>query len=370
MYKFILFLFYPGFVFLSSSNYLVHSLKSMKLSSATFAAIIAYTALTNAAPAPVGSQKNQLEVRQVDHEALIAQIESLSAYKVKRDSISDELQKREYEIVTEVLSALNDTNYAPKIIKYLATNSVTKPITVNTIVAVLKSGKVDLSAVLSALVDSGLINTVIGDVISDCTIYEKLFALAKSLISNLKEKVTEKIEEGVTSFTSKRDNLPSIAASEDAAIFDKRADSDSVVINLLQSLGNSGLASSVVESILTDSSYIPFATELIEAVLSSDALDITDVISAVKESGLLGSLFKQIFSKQTLQDVTTTAFAAYKGTCDDSSSSSSTSSSSSSSGSSDSSSGSSDSTTTTTASTNPCKKRRRRRRRHVNAYNN
>lgn len=328
----------------------------MRLSSSAITAILAYTTFIEAAPAQVEAN-GAVAVRQINHAELISKIEAFSEYKSKRESLTDELDKREYEIVTEVLSALKDTNLAPQIIHYFATNSTFEPIVVNVIVGLLKSGLLNFDSLLSALVDSGLINTVIGQAISDCSLYQSLFSLAASLIKNLASKVETLIEEGVDKFTSKRDDsaLPAVAQ------FDER-DTSEVVINLLQSLGNSGLAYSVVKSILTDSSYIPFAVDLIKQVLANNALDIGEVLSAVKESGLLGSLFKQIFSLSTLETVVTTAFAAFSGDCGNPTGTTT---------SKGATTTSKAGTTTTinggtsTATTTPCKKRRRRRRREV-----
>lgn len=338
----------------------------MRLSSTAITAILAYTTFIEAAPAQFEAS-SELAVREIDHKELIARIEAFSEYKNKRDSITDELDKREYEIVTQVLSALNDTNLAPKIIHYFATNATFEPIVINAIVGLLKSGLLDFDSLLSALVDSGLINKVIDDVISDCTLYEKLFSLAASLIKNLASKVEDLIEEGVEKLTSKREDVALPAVVQ----FDERDTSD-VVINLLQSLGNSGLASSVVKSILTDSSYIPFAVDLIKQVLANNALDIGEVISAVKESGLLGSLFRKIFSLSTLETVVTTAFAAFNGDCGGSLGTATTTGKATTTAKAITGGQATTTTTkggffaTTTPTTVPCKKRRRRRREVLN----
>lgn len=359
----------------------------MKFSNTYLTAILAASIVTEAAPAKVeSSNTNELQVaKRITLDELIAKLDALAASKSKRDEASTDLEKKEYEIVTEVLSYLNDTNLAPKVIKYLATNKTLEPITISTIVAVIKSGLLNLNTLLDALVQSGLVNKVIEDVISDCSLYAKLFSLAKTIIGDLADKVEEKL-----SSKSKREvDLDSAHAQlvakrkldliEDLDI--EKRDSEEVLVNLLESLGNSGLASSVVKSILTDSSYIPFAIDLVGAVLASGSLNISKLISAVKSSGLIGSLFRQIFSLNTLQTVATNAFAAFEGDCGSTSGSSGSSGSGSGSSSSGSligdllgggDKGSSGTTTTSTvgsgSGSNPCKKRRRRRRRTTNFY--
>lgn len=325
----------------------------MKVSTTSLAAVLACAASVAAAPASV--EANDIVVkREAQLLSVIASLDELTTQKAKRDAISQELSQRDYAIVTEVLSALNDTDLSEDIIHFLATDPTLSNITVLTVVAVLKSGLVNLDTLLSALVQSGLINQVIQDVISDCQIYVDLFTLAESLISGLVQKVEAVILDGISSL--KREDT----FQTDVAMLAERATVNPIVLNLLESLKNSGLASSVVKSILTDSSYIPFAEKLIAGILASDALNILDTISAVTDSGLLGSLFKQIFSLSTVETVVTNAFAALSGTCNGGKvplggSSSGGSSSGSGSG-------------TKTPSTNPCKKRRRKRARRTN-YN-
>ncbi|EGV61095.1 hypothetical protein CANTEDRAFT_132135 [Yamadazyma tenuis ATCC 10573] len=289
----------------------------------------------------------------------------LQNFKDKREETLSTLSKREYQIVTDVLKALNDTELAPKIIHYLATNSTLQPIVISTIVTVLKSGLLNMTTLFNALDQSGLVTTVVQDLISDCSLYVSLFRTAEGIISDLVSKVQSAINSSKRDLKAvqrqeKRTALKSVL--EARSNLDARLDLDEVVVNLLQSLANSGLASSVVKSIITDSSYIPFAESLISAVLSSNALDLGELVDAVENTNLASDLLKSILNVNTFDTVVTNAFAAFSGDC-------STSSGSGSSGSSaaTTSAGSSGSTSTTTT-TDPCKKKRRRRRRRAN-YN-
>lgn len=319
----------------------------MKVSPTSIAAVLACAASVSAAPASVDASdvvvKREAEIRTV-----IASLDQVAVQRARRDAMLEELSKRDYAIVTEVLSALNDTDISQEIIHFLATDPTLSNITVLTVVLVLKSGLLNLETLLSGLVQSGLINQIIQDVISDCQIYVNLFKLAEGLIADLVPKVEELIELGLSNL--KREDT----VANEVAVLAQRDTVSPVVLNLLESLKESGLASSVVKSILTDSSYIPFAEKLVAATLASNALNIPETISAVTDSGLLGSLFKQIFSLSTVETVVTNAFAALSGTCNGGQVPLN--------GSGGSGSG------TTTPSTNPCKKRRRKRARRTN-YN-
>lgn len=276
-----------------------------------------------------------------------------------------EIIKRDYAIVTDVLTAINQSQLAPKILEYLVTNENLEPIVVNVLIAVMKSGLISLQSVLDALVSSNLAVNVINDLISDCSLYAELFNAAAQVISNLAEKVEQKISEGVSSLITRDVNDNSLEAF--IANVDKR-DLDDVVNNLLDSLYKSGLATSVVKDVLTNSAYIPFATDLIKAMLANNLIDIGSIIDALKQSGLITQLFQEFLNWGTLQTVAETAFAALAGECSGSSSGGSgTSTPSTGNGGSGSGSGSG-SVTSNVGSADPCKKRRRVRRRRRSNY--
>ncbi|CCG22558.1 hypothetical protein CORT_0B08540 [Candida orthopsilosis Co 90-125] len=299
---------------------------------------------------------------QPDLAALSAHVEN---YRVKRDAIDMEIIKRDYAIVTDVLTAINQSQLAPKILEYLVTNENLEPIVVNVLIAVMKSGLISLQSVLDALVSSNLAVNVINDLISDCSLYAELFNAAAQVISNLAEKVEQKISEGVSSLITRDVNDNSLEAF--IANVDKR-DLDDVVNNLLDSLYKSGLATSVVKDVLTNSAYIPFATDLIKAMLANNLIDIGSIIDALKQSGLITQLFQEFLNWGTLQTVAETAFAALAGECSGSSSGGSgTSTPSTGNGGSGSGSGSG-SVTSNVGSADPCKKRRRVRRRRRSNY--
>lgn len=336
----------------------------MKLTTSTLAIVVAYSAAVGAAPTNL---ETSVEKRN-DHTQLTEALRDLQTFNNKRDTISSQLDKREYEIVTKVLAALDDTQMSPKVIHYLATNEKLQPIVIKTLVAAIKAGSANLTAIFKALDESNLIVTVVNDLISDCSFYVSLFDIAKKIIAGLEQKVESLIKEGISKI-SQRDleviQYQKRAASQAAALetdFDKRG-LDDVVVNLLNSLGQSGLATSVVKSIITDSSYIPFAVELMKEILASGALSLSQLVTALKESNLVGDLLKQILTVDTFKTVAVNAFAAFFGDCPSATSvitapSGYTSTPGTGSGSSS----GSNSGSGNSAAVNPCKKKRRRRR--------
>ncbi|CAK9438485.1 uncharacterized protein LODBEIA_P27090 [Lodderomyces beijingensis] len=302
---------------------------------------------------------------------LQALVDYINNYKSKRDAIDSEILKRDYQIVTDVLTAIDQTQLAPAILDYFVSSPTFKPIIIDVLIAVMKSGIISLQAVLDALVSSNLAVNLINDLISDCSLYVDLFNIAASIISDLAGKVRELINQGITALVTRDEHDESLSAF---VVAEKRLDFDvsTVVDNLLDSLYKSGLATSVVKDVLTNPAYLSFAVDLIKAMLANNLIDIPAIIDALTQSGLIGQLFSELLNFNTLATVAETAFAAFAGQC---------------SGSSSSSSGGSGltwpTTTTTTPSTGggsitssqpgagsvgPCKKRRRVRRRRRSNY--
>ncbi|CAI5757812.1 unnamed protein product [Candida verbasci] len=273
--------------------------------------------LSTISAAPSTTTENVLVKRQVsslskreaqDIDALVAHINS---YTEKRDAIDMELMRRDYAIVTDVLTAINQTQLAPKILDYFISSPTFEPIIVNVLIAVMKSGVISLQAVLDALVSSNLAVNVINDLISDCSLYVELFNAAEQVISDLANSVKDLIDQGVNSLITRDEDDQSLQPY----IVDKRLDLDSVVDNLLDSLYQSGLASSVVRDVLTNSNYLNFAVDLIKAMLANNLINLSSILDALTESGLITQLFQELVNLNTLGTVAETAFAAYSGTC-------------------------------------------------------
>lgn len=352
----------------------------MKVSTSATLTILATSTVASASAVPgriLDLPERQYSVKGLskrDDKSLTELAQYINNYKHKREAIDEELMKRDYAIVTDVLTAINQTQLAPKVLDYFVSNPFFQTIIVQVFVAVMKSGVVSLEAVLEALTRSNLAVNVINDLISDCSLYVQLFNAAKGVISDLAGKVKDLISEGVSSLIGRdEENDPLEAYVVD---MEKRVNLDDVVDNLLDSLYQSGLATSVVKDILTNSDYIPFAVQLIVSMLANNLIDIGNILGALKDSGLAVQLFQRLLNFLTLQTVASTAFAAFAGQCQDYQVSGGSSSSSGSSpgstttvttGGNSGSSGSSGSTSGSSGSASgPCKRRVRRRKRRTN----
>lgn len=302
----------------------------MKLSQSALIATLT-ASVVHAAPAPVegSSDVSLLEsslAKRQDLENALLQLQELESMRVKRSELDQQLSEREYEIVTKVLSAINDTNLAPTVLKFFVNQPTLREVAIKGIVWVLENALINLTTLLKALVDSGLLSRVLTDALSDCEVYVSVINIAtdiiKSLLGNLFNKRAEILASDVMTHEEtvellKKDGLmkPSMLESEKRDI-----DVSNIVNNLLESLGNSGLASSVVIAVLTDPDFIDFGADLIKAVMDSDGagdgLSISDLVSAVTQSGLLPELLSLLTQSGTLSTIGRNVLKAVTGQCD------------------------------------------------------
>lgn len=328
----------------------------MRLSTTSAALVVAYSAATMAAPTTIS--ENQLVIRDLNLDSAIAELNEL---KMKRGGYEDEIAKREYKIVTDVLTAIKNTNLAPQILTYFINNKTFQPIVASVIIAVLKSGLLNLTTVFQVLDQSNLVGKVVTDLIADCSLYVDLFNIAKQYIGNLIPIVQKLISNGLSSL-SLRDEIYEEEMKRDLVLHQKRdelvlaeRDVQDIVVNLMQSLASSGLATQVVKSLLVDPEFYPFAVELISGIIAANALPLSEIVDALKQSNLAGNLLKQILTINTFQNVITNAFAAFAGTCAASTGYGGGTTTPSTGGS-----GGGTGNSGTTIITNPCKRRRRR----------
>ncbi|CAH2351316.1 putative opaque-phase-specific protein OP4 [[Candida] railenensis] len=296
----------------------------MKFTTASITALIALSAAVEASPIASNSGSRSVAVLKREHidsmQALVDELNSLQVQKYKRNIIERNLSKgelstREYEIVTEVLSLLNDSGIAPQVIHYFATNPTFQPIVIKTIVAVVNSGLLDINFLFKVLNESGLIVQTIQDLISDCSLYATLFNYVGGIVKDLASNVESLISGGITQLISRDVETRYMDSNQYMESQMMARDLDSIVVNLLESLSQSGLATSVIKSIITDPSYLPFGIDLVKAVLQNNSLDLGSLLTALKNSGLVESLMDQFLNFGTLQTVITNAFAAFSGKC-------------------------------------------------------
>lgn len=284
----------------------------MKYSKVTATLLLAMMANVNALPASLSDTK-RTSLTPAQEEQINDLILQLNSHNAKRALITDsvELQSREYAIVTQILAAINSTNLAPQIIQGLVDNKNLQPIVTQAAILIIKSGLISLDTLFTALVDSGLATTVIQSLISDCTFYQDIFKLALLEISNLVQKIKDKLA-GKTVNLKRFDEQDSTFDIKEP---EKRYDPDGVVNNLLESLAQSGLASSVVRALIVDPQFLQYGASLLKQLFQQNLINFGNLISAIADSGLVTSLAKEFFNVPTLKTVVFNALAAAFNQC-------------------------------------------------------
>lgn len=281
----------------------------MKVSSVSATLVLALATNVYAAPAAV-VRENSLTKR--DQDQINELIAMLNTHSVKRALVTDaaELQAREYAIVTQILAAIDSTDLAPQIIQGLVDNEDLQPYVTQAVIAIIKSGLISLDTLFTALTESGLATRIIQDLILDCTFYQDIYKLALEKISDLTQKILDYLS-GDDVTVKRYDNLEEEYIPTPA----KRYDADGVVNNLLESLANSGLASSVVRALIVDPQFLSYGVSLLKELFDQDLINWSGLVSALKDSGLVTQLIDEFFNVDTLKTVIFNALAAAFNDC-------------------------------------------------------
>lgn len=281
---------------------------TMKLNVATATLLLAAVGQAAAEVSPVAySTTSSLSKRDAEHMEMT--IARLTEFNMKRSEMEyRELAARESQIVTDVLSAIKNTELAPKILAWLVKDPVLGPAASDLIVSLIKNKVINLEALLKALADSGLAVQVVKDLINDCTFYADIYKLVLNYISDLPNKILSLLSGG----SSKRDDL--IVPKRQVEI-ETRDSSDDLVTLLMESLKDSGLATQVVRQLITDPGFLEWGAKLIEDLFLLNALTLGEVIDAVINSGLVPNLIEGLLSFDTIKSVIVNALAAALGKC-------------------------------------------------------
>lgn len=292
----------------------------MKFSNSAVVAVLASSVAVQAAPAPIVERQTDTQIiaKRDDLQRALEQYAELQALKVKRADLAAELAEREYQIVTDVLTAIKDTELVPVVLKFFVSNETLRNLTISGLEFVIRSGLISLQSLLDLAVQSGLVVSVVNDVITNCSVYVSIFDLITSIVGNIlqglfnkrEEKRPYTLDEGIAML--RRDGLmPAPMVMETS----EKRDVNDVVVELLESLASSGLALQVVETVLTDPEFISFGAQLVLQLNQDGLIDISAILSAVAQSGLLPQLINEFLNFDTIKDIGATAIDALDGTC-------------------------------------------------------
>ncbi|CAX42385.1 conserved hypothetical protein [Candida dubliniensis CD36] len=287
----------------------------MKLDFATATLVLAAISSVAAAPAADAQVKvTQLTVRETN--IVNSALANLQHYNAKRDLMSqEEMTKRENQIVTDVLTAIKNTNLAPGILKYFISDPTLSKIAVDVIVGAIKNGYINLGTLLKSLNDSGLAVDVIKDLINDCQFYAYIYKAILDKLASLPNLIGNALGLNANTVSSKMAAAKREIMVESAPEPIYARDGQDVLTSLMESLKSSGLANQVVEALVVDDQFYTFGGDLIKELIDEKAITLGQLIDALADSGLIPSLFQAFLNFDTLKSVVVNALAAAFGKC-------------------------------------------------------
>lgn len=300
----------------------------MKLLHSSLAlAIVAATAV-NAAPTQIDESNGNVArldaiiAKRDNMERALEQLTELHELRRKRQDLDVQLNEREYKVVTEVLLAVKDTELAPKVLEWFASNEKAKTVAADAVIWVVKSGFISLETLLELLVQSGLLNRVLTDVLGNCETYVSVIKIAKNVVDKFLGDLGKRDAEHVGAYTDgeamelmKKNNMLRPSMLEGYTVTEDKRDLSDILNNVLDSLGKSGLASQVVQTILGDSQFLDFGVDLVKELMHQNLIKVSTLLEAVSQSGLIPDLLKLLLNFDTLKEIGSKAIQAISGQC-------------------------------------------------------
>lgn len=265
----------------------------------------------NAAPAQV-EVANSLLNSTAELQALTS---ALEVYNVGHSGIArrdvELVLRSDIPILDQILEVLKDTGLANIVIELVLLSPQLRSISTNVTISLLKSNKIDLTKVLIALQQSGLIILFLNLALDDPEVSVGLLRIGKELLKqfgfNVKRDDVDRLalRSGVyaaASVEATNESALAIAPAESApptAPPPENGETD-LVTELLKALNDSGLAMSVLQNLLTNPELSEPAAIFLADIIKSGALSIPEILRAVKDSNIIFSLLRDILSDRAL----------------------------------------------------------------------
>lgn len=272
----------------------------MKLSSTALVAVLLSATAVSAAPTQITAENvntNSL-VKKSDVNDVLALIEQLGQNKQKRDLIEDESEliefdKRQDSLLAQLITALQNSGLIGDIWKILTTDTALRSLVVGLVKKAIQGAIAEGPALIQAVWQSGLLQTIFKDVFQNDQLRPVLFSIAKAIflsgLNLLKAFLASRT--GGTSSTpsgaSKRDaeavRFDEISALNSDEYIDKR-DMLAVAQQVYTAIKNTGLVQGLVQKALAN----PQASiSLLTNVLKQGWVVGEDVYNWANQSGIL-----------------------------------------------------------------------------------
>ncbi|EGW31633.1 uncharacterized protein SPAPADRAFT_155078 [Spathaspora passalidarum NRRL Y-27907] len=261
----------------------------MQLTKFSALLVLAYCTVSSGSPVEINaiSATNTAEIK-----ALVSSFEQFNSEfaLVKRDGqldvpLNQLVTRADVPILQSILSGLNNSGLALIVIDYVLLRPELLDITIDATIWVIESGLINLTDLLIALEQSGLIIDVLMLSLSDPDILPGLLRIGRELLK----------QSGIDIF-SKRDAFAEAVSTESPEqAFAELSKRESEVMNsLFTALRESGLALSVVQHLLTTPELAAPNAHFLLSILRSNALSLTSLLNALKQSNLIWNLLRDI----------------------------------------------------------------------------
>ena len=257
----------------------------MKLQNTALLAILATSTLTSAAPTVANNGETGTRiVKRQDVNEVMAYLDELKSLKVKRDEILDEdtlmeLQKREDNVIGNLISALSNSGLIGDVIRDL-TSSPELTSSIGAIVkAALQAAVVQGPNLIRAIWNSGLLQNVFNTILNDGELRSALLAAGRSLFSTALNLLS--------SFFGNGGNDNAAPAPSGAAPAKREIDlARAIVLPEKRSAILSELEAPEKRSAEVDEA---------DLIAERDIIDIVgNIVSAIADSGIVQNLFSKI----------------------------------------------------------------------------
>ncbi|RLV91307.1 Tubulin gamma chain [Spathaspora sp. JA1] len=285
----------------------------MKLDLATATLILAAISQVAASPVAAPVTNTQLTVRELDQ--INNAIASLNHFNSKRDTMDfAEIARRENQIVTDVLTAITQTNLAPGIINYIIDDPDLSAIAEQVIILTIQTGVISLQTLLTSLNDSGLAVDVVQSLIQNCNFYKQIYKIVLQQLANLPTLIGNILKKSPGEIISDIAKIAKREEEEQAVKLYTRDEQD-IITSLMESLKNSGLANQVVNALVVNDNFYTFGASLVEKLIDKGLISISNIVSALIKSGLIPSMIEAFLNIDTMKTVIVNALAAAFGNC-------------------------------------------------------
>lgn len=248
-------------------------------------------------------------IKKSDVNDVLAIIEQLNQNQQKRELIEDEdllmeLSKRDSSLLSQLIVALQNSGLIKDVWNVLTTDTTLKTLVVGLVKKAIQGAVTEAPALIQALWQSGLLQTIFKDVFQNSQLRPILFSIAKEIFASglnllkffLASRTGGTSSSAASGTGSKRDavaapvNMVDVADFNSEDYIDKR-DALAVAEQIFTAIKNTGLVQGLVKKALADpQASISFLT----SVLKQGWVVGEDIYNWANQSGLLKSGLKWI----------------------------------------------------------------------------